>query len=279
MSVGHSRGRFITFEGGEGAGKSTQVQRLVARLGARGVETIATREPGGSPGAERLREVILSGAVKPFGPQAEALMFAAARSDHLENTIRPALAEGCFVVCDRFIDSTRAYQGASGNVDPALLRGLEKAVVGDTVPDLTIVLDIPVSEGMKRAGVRRATAASDRFESEATSFHETVRQAFLDLARVEPQRFLVVDATQPPDEAEQHIWKEVERRFFADESTGPSENRTPPGAEPSQTEPVAPQLVAQRPDLRAKTRGHLKVIEGSGGSAPRNSKSKPMDGK
>jgi len=215
------KGRLITFEGGEGSGKSTQVKRLVTRLAGQGIETLATREPGGSPGAERLREVILSGAVKPFGPEAEALMFAAARIDHVEKTIMPALNEGCFVVCDRYIDSTRAYQGASGAVSKAFVDALEKAVTADAMPDLTIVLDLDVAEGLRRAGLRRADAATDRFEAEGTAFHEKVRQAFLAMAASDPLRFVVIDASASPDEIEAAVWRAVASRLLSVRETTP----------------------------------------------------------
>ncbi|MBM3609472.1 MAG: dTMP kinase, partial [Alphaproteobacteria bacterium] len=176
--------------------------------------TIATREPGGSPGAERLREVILSGAVKPFGPQAEALMFAAARADLIEKTIRPALVEGCYVVCDRFIDSTHAYQGASGAVEPALITALENVVAGEVLPDLTIVLDLPVEQGLERAGLRRKDGVVDRFEAEGMAFHNKVRSIFLELAKAHPGRFVVIDASGSPDDIEEAVWKVVEARLL-----------------------------------------------------------------
>ena len=144
-------GRFITFEGGEGAGKSTQVERLRQRLEARGTMVVTTREPGGSPRAERIRQSLLSGEAKGFGPFAEALMFSAARMDHLDQTIRPALERGAFVLCDRFADSTRAYQGVLGAVDEALIEKLERAVVDETRPDLTFILDVPADIGLGRA--------------------------------------------------------------------------------------------------------------------------------
>jgi dTMP kinase len=176
-----AKGRFITFEGGEGSGKSTQVRRLMARLAAMGIETVATREPGGSPEAERLRGLLLSGDIAPFGPTAEALVFTAARIDHIDKTIRPALDEGCFVICDRFTDSTRAYQGATGKVPADLLADLEKVATGSTMPALTIVLDVPVETGLARAKGRGEGA--DRFEQEKTDFHEAVRQSFIATAK------------------------------------------------------------------------------------------------
>jgi dTMP kinase len=211
-----AKGRFITFEGGEGAGKSTQVKRLRARLAELGIETIVTREPGGSPEAERLRGLLLSGVIASLGAEAEAIVFSAARIDHLDKTIRPALEEGCFVICDRFIDSTRAYQGATGKVDKDLIADLEKVAAGDTMPDLTVILDVPVDIGLERA--RGRGEGADRFEQEQASFHETVRQSFLATAAAEPDRCIVVDATQPPDKIENQIWRAVENRFLADSS-------------------------------------------------------------
>lgn len=208
------KGRFITFEGGEGAGKSTQIERLAARLAAKGIDTLTTREPGGSPKAEKLRDIILSGGVAPLGAVAETLAFTAARIDHIDNTIRPALAEGCFVLCDRFMDSTRAYQGALGDVDEKLIDQLELVAVGDTRPDLTIVLDLPAEAGMTRANLRRANAAPDRFEAEDIAFHTAVREAFLAIARKDSARCAVVDASQPPDAVERAVWSLVERRIL-----------------------------------------------------------------
>ena len=160
------RGRFITFEGGEGTGKSSHAALLAQRLRSLGVGVMLTREPGGSPGAEIIRHVLLSGAAKPLGAAAEAILFAAARDDHVRNTIAPALARGRWVICDRFTDSTRVYQGELGGVDDKLLRALERVTVGDLKPDLTFVLDAPVEVGMARAEKRRGDATGDRFESE-----------------------------------------------------------------------------------------------------------------
>lgn len=206
-------GRFITLEGGEGTGKTTQARRLVERIRALGREAIATREPGGSPRAELIREALLSGTVKPLGPVAEAMMFAAARIDHLDTTIRPALARGAVVVCDRFIDSTRVYQGALEGVDPALLAALEGIAVGETRPDLTIVLDLDVATGLGRARDRRGAAAADRFEQEADGFHEKLRRAFLDNAARERERCLVVDASRPAEDIAETLWLIARARF------------------------------------------------------------------
>lgn len=187
------RGRFITLEGGEGAGKSTHARRLCSWLSDRGVAVIHTREPGGSPRAEVLRQLLLSGRVAPFGPEAEAVLFAVARADHMEETIRPALRKGVWVICDRFIDSTRAYQGSAG-VAPELLDRLDAVAVGSDRPDLTLIFDLPAAEGLARAGARGGDA--DRFEDDAVSVHESRRAAFLAIAEREPERCVVIDARQ-----------------------------------------------------------------------------------
>ena len=207
------RGRFVTFEGGEGAGKSTQVRLLAERLQMRGIECLTTREPGGSAGAEAIRDVILSGAVAPLGPMAEALMFAAARVDHLDHLIRPALRRGAWVICDRFADSTRAYQGAQGDIDPSLIKTLEDVTVGETRPDLTLILDLPADVGLARAKARRGAAAADRFESEGLAFHEGLRRAFLKIAQAEPARCHVIDADGPTHRVADEIWGVVRSRL------------------------------------------------------------------
>ena len=205
---------FITLEGGEGVGKSTQIDRLVARLRRIGVAAIATREPGGSPKAEAIRSLLLSGAAAPLGPSVEAMLFAAARADHLDVTIRPALARGETVVCDRFFDSTRAYQGTMGRASPELLGALETIVVGTTLPDLTLVLDVPSLVGLARADARRGgVVAPDRFEREESAFHERLRQAFLAIAAREPGRCAVIDASPDADTVADRIWAVVASRF------------------------------------------------------------------
>jgi dTMP kinase len=207
------RGKFITFEGGEGAGKSTQAGLLAARLKALGIEVVLTREPGGSAGAEIIRHVILSGAAKPLGPEVEAVLFAAARADHLDQVIRPALERGSWVVCDRFVDSTRVYQGALGKVDPRILRGLERVTVGDAVPDLTVILDIAAEPGLRRARSRAAGAGADRFENESLDFHEQLRAAYREIAAIEPGRCVLIDADAAEDKVADEVWNAVRRRL------------------------------------------------------------------
>src|SRR2546425_332485 len=172
------RGRFITFEGGEGTGKSTQASLLAERLRGYGVGVVVTREPGGSPGAEAIRHVVLSGAAQPLGSHAEAILFAAARDDHVSQLIRPALEAGRWVICDRFADSTRIYQGVLGNVDPRVISSLERITVGDTKPDVTVIHDVPTGLGLERASSRRGRGRTDRFEAEALEFHNKLLDAY-----------------------------------------------------------------------------------------------------
>jgi len=207
------RGRFITLEGGEGAGKSVQARRLVQRLAALGLDAVGAREPGGTPGAEALREAILSGFASDFSPAGQAFLFAAARTDHLERMILPALERGAWVVCDRFADSTRAYQGAAGNLPEGFIASLELLTIGANRPDLTLVLDIPPEIGLARAAARRQAGPADRFERQGLSFHETLRQAFLAIASAEPWRCVVVDARSAEEEVEAAIWAAVEARL------------------------------------------------------------------
>jgi dTMP kinase len=215
------RGRFITLEGGEGAGKSTQVARIVAALEGMGVRTLATREPGGTPKAEALRAALLAGVVAPLGPTAEALAFSAARIDHLDRKIRPALAEGVWVVCDRFADSTRAYQGALGHLAPQLVRAMEAIVVGETRPDLTLMLDLDPEKGLARATARRGDNSVDRFEGQNLQFHRALRAAFLKIAVEEPERCAVIDAARSQNDVAAEIWREIEERLDPRSWRGP----------------------------------------------------------
>lgn len=214
------RGRFITFEGGEGTGKSTQAQLLARRLERLGLQVLVTREPGGSPGAEIIRHVLLSGAAQPLGPDAEAMLFAAARDDHVQCTVRPALAAGRWVISDRFADSTRVYQGVLGEVDKPLIRALERLAVGDTRPDLTFVLDLAPEAGLARAARRRGGAAADRFEHEALQFHARLREAYRELAAAEPARCVLVDASGSPEGVAVVVWKACTERLGLDPAAG-----------------------------------------------------------
>ena len=201
-----TNGVFITFEGGEGAGKSTQIDRLANKLRAKKYDVVVTREPGGSPGAEAVRHVLLSGAAEPFGPEMEALLFAAARSDHVEQVIRPALTRGAIVLCDRFMDSSRVYQGVTGGLDADFMGVLERVAVNGTVPDMTLILDIDPAEGLARAASRRGEhAVVDRFEKETLEIHQRRREAFLAIAAAEPERCIVIDAAAPSEIVENVI--------------------------------------------------------------------------
>jgi dTMP kinase len=204
-------GRFITLEGGEGTGKSTQAATLARRLGTFGIGVVLTREPGGSPGAEIVRHIVLSGAARPLGPVAEAVLFAAARRDHLENLIRPALARGKWVVCDRFLDSTRVYQGILGEAGRPFVKGLERLTVGDAMPDITFILDIPAEIGLAR--VRERGGKPDRFEREDVAFHQKLNQAFRDIAKEEPLRCVVINANRTKDQVAADIWMHVKKRL------------------------------------------------------------------
>lgn len=205
-----NRGVFITFEGGEGAGKSTQIQRLAKRLRLKGYELVVTREPGGSPGAEAVRHVLLSGAAEPFGAEMEALLFAAARADHVDQIIRPAVERGDIVLCDRFIDSSRVYQGVTGNLDPELMGEIERVAIDGMMPDLTLILDLDPSEGLRRATARRTeNEVADRFEKETVSIHAARRKAFLDIAKAEPERCTVINASLDPAKVEDLITEAV----------------------------------------------------------------------
>jgi dTMP kinase len=204
-------GKLITFEGGEGAGKSTQVSLLVERLKSAGRHAVATREPGGSPAAEEIRETLLSGKIKSFGPFAEALLFSIARQDHVDTVISDALARGQWVVCDRFLDSTRAYQGVTGGLPAPVISALERLTLHGLMPNLTIVLDIPVEEGLARARRRRTTP--DRFESQDFGQHERIRKAFLDIAEEEPARCVVIDARKPEALVAEDVWEAVAARL------------------------------------------------------------------
>jgi dTMP kinase len=202
-----ARGRLITFEGGEGAGKSTHAARLSARLSEAGFDVVKTREPGGSTGGEAIRALLVTGAADRWSPISEALLMYAARSDHIERVVAPALERGAVVVCDRFADSTRAYQGAAGGAPAGLIAALEDHVLGDVRPDLTLVLDLPPAAGLARGAARGGEET--RFESKGPTFHARLREAFLAIARAEPRRCVVIDATGPEEAVAAAVWKAV----------------------------------------------------------------------
>ena len=203
-------GIFITFEGGEGVGKSTQIRLLADRLRRTGHDVLVTREPGGSPGAEAVRHVLLSGAAEAFGVRMEAILFAAARNDHVEEVIRPALETGAVVLCDRFVDSSRVYQGVTGNLEPGFIEALQRIATNGVMPHLTVILDLPAEAGLARARRRGGDEAPDRFEKEEIETHEKRRQAYLDIAVSEPERCRIVDAGRSEDAIAEEIFTLVE---------------------------------------------------------------------
>lgn len=216
-----ANGKFITFEGGEGSGKSTQAKLLADRLRAAGRDVLLTREPGGSAFAEQVRALILDPATASHSPLSEALLFYAARSDHLDATIRPALAAGRWVICDRFSDSTRVYQGVAGGLAFATLDRLEGIVVTPTSPDLTFILDLPAQAGLARAASRRsgsaqALALPDTYEKRDLAFHERLREGYAAIAQAEPQRCQLIDGAKSPGEIAGAIWAHVERRLLGE---------------------------------------------------------------
>jgi dTMP kinase len=214
-----TQGRFITFEGGEGAGKSTQVRILAERLRGAGLEVVATREPGGSPGAEAIRTLLVTGETDRWSAVSETLLMYAARRDHIERTIRPALERGAWVISDRFADSSRAYQGAGGGAAPGLLTAMETFVLEDMRPDLTLILDLPVEIGLERAGLRGGAEA--RFEAKGHTFHQRLRDGFLEIAKAEPNRCVVLDATQAPETVSDAIWSALAARLPVGPHGGP----------------------------------------------------------
>ena len=208
-------GRFITLEGGEGTGKSTQVKRLKAALEAKGRSVLATREPGGSPGAEEIRKLLVEGEPGRWNPITETLLAYAARADHVARTIGPALAAGQWVISDRFNDSTFAYQGVGRGVERETIRRIDSAVLDDFQPDLTLVLDLDVKIGLDRAMARPGarSAAENRFEKFGPEFHEKLRQSFLDIAKRAPERCRIIDASGSEDQVAEQIFSAVSRRF------------------------------------------------------------------
>ena len=206
-------GRLVTFEGGEGAGKSTQIERLAATLRAAGLDPLVTREPGGTSGAEQIRRLLVEGAPDRWLPLGETLLLLAARYDHVARRIAPALADGRWVLCDRFMDSTRVYQGVAGGVGEETIDRLHAIVLGDLRPDLTVILDVPVGTGLGR---RQEAVGRQRYERMSSAFHERVRSGFLALARAQPERCVVVDATRAADTVADEIRALVVRRFGVD---------------------------------------------------------------
>jgi dTMP kinase len=205
-------GLFITLEGGEGSGKSTHARLLAERFARNGRDVVVTREPGGAPEAEAIRALLLGGEPERWSPLAEALLNHAARDNHLAVTIRPALARGAVVVCDRFMDSTTAYQGYAGGVDLEFLASLERAVVGDARPQLTIVFDVDPELGLERAR-ERDPGKTDRFERKGLAFHQRLRAGFLEIAGAEPGRCVVVDAAGEKDDVARAVWEAVAARI------------------------------------------------------------------
>lgn len=205
------RGRFISFEGGEGAGKSTQVRLLADALTHKGIRCLSTREPGGSPGAESIRELLIQGDVGRWDPMSEALLHFAARRDHVTNVIEPALCAGTWVICDRFTDSTIAYQGFGQGLEISLIQDLHRTAVGDLWPDVTFILDIPVADGFGRVANRSTDI--DRYERMDSQFHIRLREGFLEIARKNVERCAVVDAQPPVDVVHQAVITLIEQRL------------------------------------------------------------------
>jgi len=209
------RGRFISLEGGEGAGKSTQVKRLAARLAEHGIETVLTREPGGTPGAEAIRNLLVSGDTGRWDGMTETLLHFAARREHVEKLVRPALTRGTWVITDRFADSTMAYQGYASGAGRETVEKLYALVLGDFRPDLTLILDLPVEVGLARARSRMQgqAAAEDRYERMGEAFHRALRDAFHDIAAREPQRCRLIDASGDIDKVADALWQAVAAEF------------------------------------------------------------------
>lgn len=207
------RGKFITFEGGEGAGKSTQAQRLAEHLERQGIGVIVTREPGGTALGEDIRAIILKD--RPQEPLTELLLFAAARAEHMTAVIRPALDEGTWVISDRFIDSTRVYQGKLYAIEPEFISAIEKYTVGRDLPELTLMLDLPPEAGLARAAGRGTLS---RYDAERIETHEALRQGFLEIATAEPGRCVLIDGSLPVESVATAVWQAVHHRLFAEVS-------------------------------------------------------------
>lgn len=213
-----SKGRFITFEGGEGSGKSTQIHKLADRLRDEGMDVLTTREPGGSEGAESIRKLLVEGDPSRWVPMSEMLLLLAGRLDHVERTIRPALANGTWVLSDRFSDSSRAYQGIAGGVGDAIVQQLHQMVMPGFKPDMTLILDLPVEVGLARAGARnqdtgKEGVAEDRFERKGTDFHEALRAAYWHIAREDPKRCALINADCEIEALSDLVWQKVSDRL------------------------------------------------------------------
>lgn len=207
----NGRARFITLEGGEGAGKSTQAKRLQAQLKSNGITVVLTREPGGSPGAEEIRKLLVEGEPGRWDALTEALLMFSARADHVARTIRPALASHKWVIADRFTDSTYVYQGVGRGLRASKIAEIENAVLDGFEPDLTLILDLPVQEGLKRAHARQGSET--RFEKFDLDFHQRLRNGFHEIAKANPGRCVLIDATGSEDKVADAIWSEVQSRF------------------------------------------------------------------
>ncbi len=210
-----ARGKFITFEGGEGAGKSTQIKRLASHLEGRDISVLVTREPGGSKQAEAIRDLLVTGDTERWDAISEALLNFAARRNHVETVIKPALEAGTWVLCDRFADSTTVYQGIAGGVGEENIKKLYELTLGDFVPDLTFILDIPVAIGLVRSNERHQSSRSneDRYERMDKDFHEALREGFLKVAHDHPERCVVIEAEGPEDEIEAAVCETVTERM------------------------------------------------------------------
>jgi dTMP kinase len=202
-----AKGLFISFEGGEGAGKTTQIQRLKAKLATAGREVVTTREPGGTAGAEAIRKLLVEGDAYGWDSHTEALLHFAARRDHVKKIIEPALAKGSIVLTDRFFDSTYAYQGYGQGLDVSTIDGIRTLSIGALQPDITLLLDLPVETGLERAAVQQ------RYERMGQSFHQKLRQGFLDMAAKAPDRFTIINAAQALEAVETAIWEAVQKRL------------------------------------------------------------------
>jgi len=265
------RGAFITLEGGEGTGKSTQMQLLQKRLSDLGHEVVTSREPGGSVGGEAVRHVLLSGAAEPFGAEMEAILFSASRADHVDTLIEPALRSGKTVICDRFFDSTRVYQGVSGKVSQSFVRHLEQIACGETWPDLTIIIDLDPKVGMQRAQERRdVSQVPDRFEKESLKLQELRRKAYLEIASEEPERCIVVDGSGSADEVFARIWAVVEDRLALE---GMPEQKTESKASANKAKSRKPKLLSHKQLTKAKTKGAAKSTKTSSNADKSSSKS------